>query len=177
VLAAAVAWGSAFLVLGLRSSVATAVVLLGVAYMVFDVAGRTLLQRAAPADIVSRVFGLTEAVGAIGLAAGSGFVPMIVTAVGVQAAVIGTGIVLPVSPLLCGRALLHVDEHATVPVVEIALLQDVPRTATCVAVGPAQLYALERDPFIAAVTGYRRSRNLAGRLVDRRLATVPASTA
>jgi Cyclic nucleotide-binding domain/Major Facilitator Superfamily len=256
VIGAAVAWGGAFLVLGLHASVAAAVGLLvaaGVAYMVFDVAGRTLLQRAAPADIVSRVFGLMEAVGAIGLAAGSGFVPMIVTAVGVEAAVVATGVVLPVALLLCGRALLHVDEHATVPVVEIALLrcvpflqalpapeleslarslvpvdaeagqvltaegdvgdrfyviaegevdtftngerlrrlgrgegfgeiallQDVPRTATCIAVGQTRLYALERDPFIAAVTGHRRSRSLAGRLVDRRLASTPqpASTA
>ena len=37
----------------------------------------------------------------------------------------------------------------------------------------ATLYALEREPFIAAVTGHRRSRSLAGRLVDRRLASAP----
>jgi MFS family permease len=52
---------------------------------------------------------------------------------------------------------------------EIALLQDVPRTATVVATGPAQLLAIERDAFIAAVTGHAPSREAADAVVATRL--------
>ena len=59
---------------------------------------------------------------------------------------------------------------------EIALLQDVPRTATCTAVGPVTLYALDREPFVLAVCGHRRSLDAASRIVDERLASIPAAS-
>jgi hypothetical protein len=52
---------------------------------------------------------------------------------------------------------------------EIALLNDVPRTATVRAVRDCRLLALNRADFISAVTGHRRSHEAAGGMVERRL--------
>jgi hypothetical protein len=59
---------------------------------------------------------------------------------------------------------------------EIALLRDTPRTASVTALEPTQLLALDRAPFLAAVTGLRASRTIASRVVDERLAAGRASS-
>jgi CRP-like cAMP-binding protein len=53
---------------------------------------------------------------------------------------------------------------------EIALLNDVPRTATVSALEGCRLLALDRDHFISAVTGHRRSGEAAASVVEHRLA-------
>jgi CRP-like cAMP-binding protein len=52
---------------------------------------------------------------------------------------------------------------------EIALLRDVPRTATVMATVASRLYALERDDFLAAVTGHSAARAAGEAVVDERL--------
>jgi hypothetical protein len=52
---------------------------------------------------------------------------------------------------------------------EIALLREVPRTATVRAVPDLRLFALERDDFITAVTGHAPSREAADSVVAARL--------
>jgi hypothetical protein len=52
---------------------------------------------------------------------------------------------------------------------EIALLRDVPRTATVTALTDLHLLALEREEFLAAVTGSRPSAEAAHETVERRL--------
>jgi MFS family permease len=54
---------------------------------------------------------------------------------------------------------------------EIALLRETPRTATVRAADELRLFALERDDFLAAVTGHAPSHEAAERVVDVRLAT------
>jgi MFS family permease len=68
-----------------------------------------------------------------------------------------------------GRSLRTVADRG-VGVGEIALLQDVPRTASVTAVRPSVLLTLERADFLEAITGHPQAHDAARRVVAERLA-------
>lgn len=111
-----------------RGPVAVVVLLgfVGGGRSLFDVATRALLQRAVPAHMVARVFGLAEALSMAGLALGSILTPLLVALGGARSALAGVAAVLPAMVIVLARLILRLDGDANVPIVEIALLRAIP---------------------------------------------------
>ena len=151
-LLAAVLWSASFCLLAGLSTRLAALLLLAVAgagRSVLDVAGRTLLQRISPPDVLARLFGILEGLAMAALAAGALLTPALVSLVGAKVALVGLGAILPALAVLRARRLLAVDSVATVPVVEVALLRSLPIFAP---LPPPPLEALARslEPVSAA---------------------------
>jgi MFS family permease len=242
-------WGFPFVLVAAFPSVLTAVialVIVGLANTVVDVAVLTVMQRVVPDDVLGRAFGAMDGMLLAAIGIGAAITPVIIAGPGVRTALLVWGIFpvvavalvwprlraidardLAPSPLaLLARVpflaplpapvleslatnagerraaagevlmtigdagdLFYVIESGEVEVLtaagelvvlgpgeffgEIALIRDVPRTATVRARTAAVFRTLERDEFVAAVTGHAASAEAAEHVIRGRAA--PAS--
>jgi len=121
-------WGGALAAIGLLPLPFVALLLLALAGMgrvVMDVAGRTLLQRVSPDELLSRVFGVLEGIDNASLAVGSVLAPALLAVAGTRGAFIAAGVALTTFTALSWRRLLRTDAAGTVRPRELAVLMGV----------------------------------------------------
>jgi MFS family permease len=220
-------------------------VVVGIGNTIVDVSGMTLLQRAAPDEVLARVFGVLESLMLLSIGLGALVAPLLLNWLGTRGALIVAGSLLPLAVIPAWPGLNAIDRAGKVPAEqldllsanpifaplpastleqladaleevrasasdeivrqgdagdrfylikdgtldvvideklvqslgpgdsfgEIALLRDVPRTATVRARSDGVLYALDRRDFLAAVTGFGPSLSAAESVIGMRLGT------
>ena len=136
---------AALALLGAFPGVAAAFVLIatvGLAGAVFDITGRTLLQRAAPPEAIAGSFSILEALTDLGLALGTVLVRLAIGVGGLRAALFAPAVVAVLLIVGLWRHLRRIDAAATVPQVEIQLLRSIPIFA---ALAPPSLEGVARE--------------------------------
>ncbi|MBA2489555.1 MAG: MFS transporter [Chloroflexi bacterium] len=127
-----VGWGVPIVFIGLLPHPAIAVallVVLGSANAVLDIAGYTLLQGTVPDTVRAGVLGVLEGLVGAGVAIGGIVGAVLVGQLGLHAALIVTGAVLPVLAVVLWRPLSRLDDQLIVPVSQARLLRGVPMFA------------------------------------------------
>ncbi|TMG34212.1 MAG: MFS transporter [Chloroflexi bacterium] len=123
------AWGLGLVFAGALPSapaVFALVVAGGAGRSLMDVTGRTLLQRLAAPDVLSRVFGVLEGSSMAALAIGALAAPVLVERLGSAAAFAAIGALLPVLLVIALPALRTADRRARVPERTLAIARRVP---------------------------------------------------
>jgi MFS family permease len=239
-------WGLPIALVAVWPNQVFALVLLGIVGIgntIVDVSGLTLMQRAAPEEVLARVFGVLGSMFMLMWALGGILAPLLLSLLGTRGALVAAGAFLPLVVIPAWPSLVAIDRSAVVPthrierlravpifaplpeatieqlageleevgvpagetifrqgddgdrfyVVddgsveviadgkppvelgpgdffgEIALLREVPRTASVRARTDVRLYALDSDSFVSAVTGFAPSRDAANRVMSLRL--------
>ena len=249
--AALAGWGLPIVVLGLVAAPVVAIglmMVIGASNAILDVAGFTLLQRMTPNAARVAVMGLLVSVAGAAMAVGGFVAPILVDRLGVEGALLATGLVLPILAVVTWPGVRNADRAAVVDTArvtriradplfaplsmaiieqlsdqlvptsfvpgdaliqegdagdryyliqrgrvlvtqggqpvreqgpgdsfgEIALLRDVPRTASVRALEPVETLTLSRDDFLDTMCGQTASRRIADAIVMERVLTRPA---
>jgi MFS family permease len=123
-------WGAPLIVIGLHTTTALAFVLLGLVGLgntLADVSSSTLVQRAVPEELLSRVFGIMQFLWLAGLGVGAVLAAPLISWLGVGGAFIASGCFLPVLVAVLARRLVRIDAEATAPdTTPLGLLASIP---------------------------------------------------
>jgi MFS family permease len=107
--------GGALMLLGMKPAWMFLFVVVGAGLSLIEVGVRTLLQRLAAPDVMSRVFGVLEGVGLLGLAGGSLLASGMIAAFGVQVSFVVFGGLVPMVVILGYKLLVTADRQADLP--------------------------------------------------------------
>ena len=100
--------------------------IVGVGNTLADVSGMTLLQRAAPDEVLSRVFGVLEGLLLLTVGLGAIVAPVLLSALGTRGALVVAGLLLPVLVVPAWPVLMRIDRETIVPAGRLQRLRQVP---------------------------------------------------